>query len=738
MALLLNPPNLPYVKGRRMQMIPSQELEDIRRLARTVVTLFVLRFVVAFQAHRWVTHDAASFLSYYRDLFLLPSWEALSMQPELFGGAPTYQTAGTYPLMEWCGKLGLSPIDAFGFQSFFLSCLLAFFGLKLTTGLLERYEAPPMSGMSEILGASMLGFAPFLALRLPIGHWNLVYGLLPFQALWSLWVQDKNHSLLHGGLVTLGVYLGLGGQGGQSWLSTLLWGGTWIALETLCAPKKSRAQALLTLAYGALGLCCILPRFLPVLRFALGPESIRSLGSLSDHTIYSYLTPTVLDVWRSLSMDASVIPQTLAAGFHHEAHMPIGFGLLAFLLLPFLPRYGHRLKFFLLGFLFSLLALTLLMCNIEPFSHWMLRFPPLRWFRVPLRMLMPLALITPSFLLFVLHAFPFRYQPRHLLGSLITPLPPMLHFLACLGLVSKQKLWPALLVGLATSSVYQFYQKMPTPFSRAELEEEPKILGQQLRSKKPELDLALNRVHLDFQLAPFHINSGHALGLSTAVGYGFPTRRYFEFLETLFQMHIPPQTTVLSLPFEKPPLSKPFQVLQQLFNVRFFIQRRSDGPTFEAYPASQAAWIPHTAFQEDSLKTIQTALKATPERLRETLWSASPHIPSALCKEARVVALNFPHGTSEFQIQVDSPGLCPLVLSTLYLDAWNLKGSHEAVFETFPAYGLLLGAWIPKGKHTISGSAAPLTPLLFYYLPILPLLLIFWLERKKSGLDASR
>jgi hypothetical protein len=680
-------------------------------------------------------------------------WHALAYRPDLLGGVRLRDAVGPNPLVALLARTGLTATGVYDLAVFALQALLGFLGARAAEDL-ARAWAPAggarASGPFRVAAIVSCAFAPFLGWRVGYGHLALTTGLLPFAAALALVAAAAaGRSGITLSLVAgLAAVNGLLFTGHQLLLYAALFGapvlaGLWFSARVparrLCVPAAVLGLALLV----------ALPALSAVIAHGLSADSPRAPRGM--RITYSYLTAAPLDWVTSVPWTRSAIPAGRPALQHHESNVPLG-PLLAFLAL--VPWRRWRALAWGCGAAVALvLAFSL---DLRPVSTALIAaVPPLGSFRVPTRAALPLLLALTPLAVAAVRARTLERTGEAVAHAwalgvagfvLLLALPPIARELVAWGAAGAvamalrrghgeatpaagRKAAPvaAALLALAGGALGAFGERLLRPFADTDrLLAHAASLGERVRGARPELFSPLVRVSIEEEWPEFGPNTAFAAGLSSLDGYFFPPRRLLALVSALREQPYNPSGFVLRMDPER----SSDRVLLQLYDVAWRVRRvegrAAPAPTApEAVPAATArapaaievtplpatagaAWFAAEVRHVESLRELAAALRAQGDalhaRARETAWvdasdpdAAGLPLPSPSCREARVRSMEASR-QGEIALGVDTSAACPLVVAATYSAALQARSRTPEGWlpaRTFPAYGALLGIWVP-------------------------------------------
>ena len=286
----------------------------------------------------------------------------------------------------------------------------------------------------------------------------------------------------------------------------------------------------------------------------------------------------------------------------------------------------------------------------------------------------------------------------------------------------------ALLLGLAGGSVGAFGERLPAFEDTDALLARARTLGEAVRRAHPGLTSPLARSRPSFALSPFGANTAWATRLSALDGYLFPNRRFVE-LVTALREH-PYSAAAMLLRF--PESYRSSWPLYRLFNVTSVVEASDPPGSLRARALVETAgpaWFSAAAIPVDSFSTLARTLRAESDvlhdRAHEVVWvvesdpvvaaAGLARLEEARCEGGRVEAIETALRGQHVRVQVAPSSACPLTVAMNYAEDLRAMGRARdggvRPLVTFPAYGALLGVWVPEGMERVDIEAvAPKLP----------------------------
>jgi len=715
----------------------AQGPEDLRTLAIALVAV-PLTWVVLLGWRPPLAvfdHDGASlFLLLAEELReVAGDWGALLWRADLLGGVKVRDTVGPFPPLGILAWLGLGPTAMLVGTTFLLQTVFAFFGIRTATDLAHAWTGsrPRPNLLMVMAGVWLCGFAPVLGWRVAHGHLTLMAGMLPFLAAVSLVSAAAAGSL---GLVLVAVAAGAAScgllfTGHQMVLYGAVFGGPILVALWLDAPRRDLILAPTLTLLGAL--CLALPSLWGVLCHALSSDSLRTLSGMG--LAYSYMTATPLDWLTSVGWTREAVPLSRPEILHHETNLPLGPVVVLLVLVPW-----HRARALAAGLGVSValgVAFSVRVPLLADALLWLI--PPLDSFRVPSRALLPALAIVPILALAAaLAAGPLLRKhalPALILALALFALPPLFREVLAWSLVGGGALavlrrpllraaTAALLLGLAGGSVGAFGERLPAFQDTDALLARARALGEGVRHAHPELASPLTRSQPGFALSPFGANTAWATRLSALDGYLFPNRRFVELVTALRGHPYTAAAMLLRFP-ESYGSSWP---LYRLFNVTSVVERSDSPGSLRTRPLVETAgpaWFSTAAIPVDSFSALSQKLRAESdtlhERVHEVVWvvESDPAVAAAdlarlegaRCGGGRVEVIETALRGQHVSVRVAPSSACPLTVAMSYAEDLRATGRARdgsvRPLVTFPAYGALLGVWVPEGTERVDIEA---------------------------------
>lgn len=714
--------------SRGQRLLASASAVDLGVLVEAAVVIAVTWLLLGWTFQRAITQADGSVLVVPFTQSALHAgfdWTSHLYRFGVVGGSEMHGFAGSTPVVQLCGALGLSTTTTVNVVTIFLQLALGFFGHKAIEAQVTRARGARFrpSVPRRITAIWLCSFAPVLGWRLAYGHENLLFGLLPLHAtlalLWAARARTLSATAL--GFAAFAVFNGVSGLGPQTIVYSIVFGAPVVIVTILDAPRGERwgrPQGIVAASLAA-GVFVALPRLVGMIHHALGGDASRGLG---DAVTYAYGTSSAVDWLTSIPWTSR-----LAAGDAatlHEHNFPVG-PILLFVVLLWPRGLARRTLWALAGG--AILAIVVA-DDLAPLSTAVLDLiPPLQAFRVPARAVLPIVTFVPCLALvacFARGAAPNRELDG--LGIVVgavailgaRAVPPIaregLAWLGCAALAGIARWRPAVferrtlaaaLAVVAALGVAAFDERFPRDAAFDPVEHGPRRLHDAVIAQAPELAMPLDRVQILDAPHPYDMSTAWAAGLSSLDGVWYPPRRFLDLLAALTGTAVPPTTCVFQLT-----RSRAFPVLQQLYNIRYIVSV-GDGSIRAQPEALGAAWFPARVVTIDRADEMTAALRTPDVRaaLAATAWVARGDAGRAPAASGACTATVTGVTTDELgqtaTITVAAPQACSLVVATNYVSTFRatatVAGATREV-AVFPIDIALTGIAVPAGASTIT------------------------------------
>jgi len=677
-------------------------------------------------------------------------WASLAYRDEAFGGANILGTFGILPVNILIAKMGFPAL--WNLNLTFLLIHISFVYLAVKAARVWAQEPPFEFDRHNMLLTSalvlLLGFSPMLAIRINVGHLNLILGMGFVQAVLTFWLCHRSSEL---SLTTfiVSIFLILHSLCSPSF-QMLVYGLVFITPFFLCyflsrPEQDNRLSGIYSLAFclWVVLITCLIaaPVFLEMILYVLGPDAARTLGQ--QPVVYSYIQSDFRDWWSALfwyeSFDAHREPHEL-----HEIQYALG---------PFLISLVYTLykRMWLpgLGFIISLVLCISFSNNLFPLSDVLRTLvPPLNDFRVAARSIIPLMLVWSCFVSAV-----FIRDCRNVeeigikeamaaivvtfLIFFLTPLYQEILIWTVLAgtLIALIRMSKFSIVGITViciASLMSFDQKVKFD-SRVSTNLVANLrLGEIARELNPDLANPLTRVTSDTADSGLLLPS--VARIQTISGYGFPNRYFSHWVQSLSGLEYQSGTTFFNVLKEDPA----YPVLQQLYNaccklslidqkVHIKELRQTRGPIW-----SSSAQQYHTDFNEMAAVLKREISTVDWNRVQHLLKEHSTNTSSYELNESCLSqGFSDPFQTNKimvFSLQQNSHQSCPVTVSMTYASNLEITVKTSSSFVSvphYPAYGSLVGFVLPPDSSEILITSRPLTGQLSSALTILGLIGFF-------------
>lgn len=268
---------------------------------------------------------------------------------------------------------------------FFISNLMIVWGIKKERTVFDIYLLFFYAVLS-----------PVILNRVMAGHFNLLFGVLPFFAFLSLFF---NKSILNVFFCTFCVWCALSTQAFQVLAYHVFY--VPILLYFFFTIEKLKAKYILLSAIVFLAAFILnYSNFIEMYQHATNPENLRSINT---NTTYTYTVSSLSDL--SQFFFSGIYPEILTrpVGFFHEINYAVG--IFPFIWILVQKERKDMLLYFIVFFVMFLFCM-----DVTPFN-WISHLPLIKAFRVPQRVFMVLSLLLP---LWVYSKFEFETKKNDL------------------------------------------------------------------------------------------------------------------------------------------------------------------------------------------------------------------------------------------------------------------------------------------------------------------------------------
>jgi hypothetical protein len=676
-------------------------------------------------------------------------WKSILYRTSWLGGVKLYSVTG----LSWCLslllRLGFTPYMAMNSFIFFIQSVYAYLGIKSVRSLLMLWKVRPiyLSWYEKLPLIWLFAFAPVIGWRFCFGHSTvamasqffitLLAGLISamagtttvFLSLLSIVVVNMclqstmAQPILYGVVFGAPILFGLFWSEFQKDLKVEKFAG-----KVFSRPLFGKWLKIFCKGFGpaVIGLLLALDSFSLFLTQSASGDTARSFKAGS--VTYSYLTGQLMDWVGSILWTLNTVKSDLPIGMRHEVNYPMGPLLLMFIFLfPWRKYWGEAL-----GLLVSFFLIIAFSNNVEMISGPLMALvPPLQYFRVPTRSALVVALVLPIYATAsFLNVFESKRSQFRLVESLLCiGIASTLFFLSptqrevvlWVGLAiqigfylinQKSPISPwCLILVLGVGSVLAFGERRLDFLKAGNLMAESSRIHDHVVAQAPELGFPLTRGYLGFVLPAFDTNTGFGIGISSLSGYGFPLRRYLQFVLAFNGETYDPTLTNLNIPLD----TSKYQALRLLYNVKYDL----DLTASQEVKVTAGANTFGPAWFVDSLESVQDFEKLV-ERLKDfgkakvtgfLIQDDAAIPPSVLkwpsqpgCKNSQVIDVSSYTRGQSFEFRVNTEAECPLVVSTNYSSQWSaylLEDGIKKVLPVFPVYGALVGILVPPGASQV-------------------------------------
>ncbi len=676
------------------------------------------------------------------------NWQKLLYRPELLGGFIIQGYFGSYPITRAFAALGLSPLSCLNLTFLSIQILFGFFSIRIALDLKECWKdrVAPSNLFSNVPGYLGLGlintFLPVLAWRLSYGHPNIISGSFVFLSFFCLILagQIKNLTLTCLSISMIALVNCFEYQSQQMILYSIVFGGPiLLGLTWPIGDQKFRSsfRPLFLPILVALGsFAYSLEVFWPSFTHAISSDTARSI--LGQNITYSYLTATLGDWLSSIPWSPAMLRSERDNPFlYHEINYPIGPVLLLLALVPWRRVGKQRWSHLGIGLAVSCCIALVFSMRVEPLSTVLSTIiPPLKFFRVPARSILPLAFMIP-----ILGSAALLARDRIgmltrasfffiLIGLIVLFFPSetreIFLWIICIFAVVQNKLKAknqksaintgAILLILGLGSLLEFQERLLPVRSLELLEAHPYSIEQEIYRQAPQLQSSLTRTLLDFEAEPYSFNRGYVAGVSTLAGYFSPPARFLRLFFALAD--VPPD--IMTQVFQFNESTPGYNQLRELYNVNYKASEIDGHYKVTLLDTdNNEAWFSSQLIEYSSVTNLASALKSEGAGLRNYLRNSMAYLSTDLlvtkanlprqvspsCAQAQVLNVNAPQHSQVVQLHVSTPEACPLTVAMNYVEILEAVGNPETGsperLTVFPAYGALTGILVPKGITSI-------------------------------------
>lgn len=304
---------------------------------------------------------------------------AYSSSEVIFNGQNLLAICGELPLWKVFRAFNLS-IDTFLNLTFFVWFSLMLLSIyAYSIGVDRKLKSSTSIAISLILIVS-----PVVSNRLLAGHFNLLFGVLPFFTYMALLYSRGLKMFV---FAVISIWFALSMQSYQILTYSVFYAPILVLLALKDNKVEIKGFIIFSLSTSLIAFLLNYPVFSEMLAYAQSKTNLRSLGS---NAVYSYTVSSLKDLPNLLFSDMNSLTLTRPIGFFHE----MNYGMGAFLFLFFI---GRRIEIFL-----KITVFVSLLFFWGFASNWLIfnlisELPLVQAFRVPQRIYMILALFIPIY-----------------------------------------------------------------------------------------------------------------------------------------------------------------------------------------------------------------------------------------------------------------------------------------------------------------------------------------------------
>lgn len=735
---------------------------ELRRLARIelldlvlFLTIATTIFVTWLTWFGWTTNDvlagghaASGLMPFLHDLRQASGdWRSLLYRPDLLGGIHVSPLAGILPITQWLAYAGLSITNCINGTFLTVQVITAFLCVRGISDLSYIWSSergnvttprPMQVFFVIIIGTIVCGFSPVLFARISYGQASLIAGLWIFLGSLSLvlaTIRGRN-SLFLTLLVLLAFWHAFQSNGQQLIFYSILFGtpiilGLAWSLELEREPSAQRRLILRLsspLVLGMIAFCLASPVFRIMFESIL--ESYKMRGRFGSNLVYATVTSNWRDWIQSLFWTQQLIVSGRSPELINETIYPIGPLLLALALMPWRLKRWRLGRTLGVGLGFSLIWAMILASQAEPVASWLLSvLPPLKWFTIPQRAVLPTVIIVPIFAIAALMqhlpwsirlrgSWPILLLPFVWSGTSISRELTLWLLMSAVAVLCMMKLtrWaslPVILLFLAIGTLFAAKERQVTPWQAEEVSKQAQHIGDVAQKLVPELKNPLNRTLTSIVTPVVGDNGIYLMNVSSLDGSWLPNARFLELFHAANGQGYNPMTAKIKVSES----SKGFPLLRTLYNICASIG--IDGSLLSARRianCNRSAWFSRRTEVFDSIPQIAQALterltratdiRATmPISQNDPIWKSKNRWPQADCISANVKQIYAMPHQQRILIDVIADQACPLTIATNFaeiLTATRVDTTRRVEkLDLFPAYGSLVGLIVPPGVSRI-------------------------------------
>ncbi len=269
--------------------------------------------------------------------------------------------------------------------------------------------------------------------------------------------------------------------------------------------------------------------------------------------------------------------------------------------------------------------------------------------------------------------------------------------------ISSQSLLPLFFLSLGLPSLTGFKERLLPPAVSFQTIDQLDTMRKQLLQAYPALYLPFIRNEVDLAWIGGGVNTAYWMGLSSLDGYWPPTRRFLELLEALEGKKLPKTTMYFKM--SQYPTAYPY--LSRLYNLKY--QIHLTGNQLQVRPLDthgESAWFGAEMIRASSYEEIAQWIKANEKDLNRKIalmssdaFDTKKNIEE--CVHSKVVSIQGTYRTQRAVVETQSSADCPLVVAANFSEVLIVRNESKQILKTFPAYGALLGIWVPAGTKKI-------------------------------------
>ena len=733
---------------RRLGRIEALDLGLLLLVATTVFATWIAWFKwdssLALAGH----HAATVLMPFLPDLILASGdWRQLLYRPDILGGIDLTNITGILPITQGLAATGYSLTGSLNGTFLGLQILITYLCVRATFDLAfvwasEQGEIvtrkPHQLVLVAILTTIICGFSPVLMWRISHGQASLLAGLSIFVGALASVVAAarKRPSLLLMTSVLIGFCHGFQSSGLQLVLYSLLFGSPiLVGLAWGLDPKQEPSiekrlirRLLPSMLCGLIALCIASPVLRLMSESVINSRMIQ--GRLGSKLIYASVTSEWRDWLQSLFWTLHFQLSSRTPNLLHETNYPLGPLLLTLALIPWHIKRWQLGRSLGVGVCLSLIWGISLAVRAEPLATWLLALiPPLGWFTIPMRAVLPFLMTLPVLgIAALMIRLPWSLRLRGMWPLLLVPLVwnatqgtrECLFWAMMLIMIilfyTKRTRWVALstiLSLLALGTLFASEERYVTPWPAEEIQTQSQHIGEIAQKLIPELNNPLNRIISSIEAPIIEYNSHYLMQLSSLDGSWIPNPRFLTLFHALNQHTHKLVTTEIKLQEE----SAGFPVLQALYNI--CANLTIEGTLLNARRVAscdRAAWFSRRL---EKLSSIQNLADTLTYRIKnkidiratallnenDPIWLSKRRWPEADCTSAKVSQVHAQPHQQKILLDVVADQACPLTVSSNFTEILAATRVDEngrlEPLDLFPVYGSLIGMVVPPGISRI-------------------------------------